>query len=420
LPVFFKTFGCRTNIYDTQLMKEGLEKEGKKIAQKEREAKIVVVNSCTVTNSADRELKKYLRHLKKLPTHPKVILIGCGSYTRGKELIETGMVDLVLGHKFKESLFYHLHRQGIDLGDFNFINRRLVSHFTTSKGFIKIQEGCNFKCGYCIIPTVRGPSRSVPEEQVTEQVKLLVSNGIREIVLTGINMGSYGKEWGGSLSLLVEKLIKIPRLKRLRLGSLEPTQVDRRLEELLESGILERHLHIALQHTHNQMLRLMKRRNRVETTLPLFERLAGKGIALGTDFIIGHPGESERIWREGLKNFRRYPLTHIHLFRYSPREGTPSAQLDGLINGHTLQQRRKELMEIVHQNNWRFRLQRQLERVPLLVHIEQIKEVKGKRVGIGYDQFFNKTFIEGKGIKKGDWVELLNYRLEKDGNYGKV
>lgn len=388
-------------------MEEAVEGE---IVEREELADVVVVNSCTVTNSADRELRRYLRNL---PPVKKVVLTGCAAYTRGEEFYRQGLAHLVLGHKFKEKIGEFLDREGVILGDFDFINRRLVTRFTTTKGFVKIQEGCNFNCGYCIIPKVRGPSRSVPLPQVVEQVRLLVENGIREVVLTGINMGSYGEEWGGSLSQLIEKLVQIPGLKRLRLGSLEPTQLDRRLEELLESGILEKHLHIALQHTSNRMLRLMKRRNRVETTLPLFQRLAERGVALGTDFIVGHPGETEEVWREAVENFKRYPLTHLHIFRYSPREGTPSAKLPNRVAGDVARRRGEELKRIVAENNYRFR---QRVEEPLLVHIEKVEG----EVGSGYDQFFNRCFIKGEGVKRGDWVILKSYQVGKDGNYGEA
>jgi tRNA A37 methylthiotransferase MiaB len=211
---------------------------------------------------------------------------------------------------------------------------------------------------------------------------------------------------------LVERLIKIPRLKRLRLGSLEPSQLDRRLEELLESEVLEKHLHIPLQHTSDRMLRLMNRRNRVSTTLPLFHRLAEKGVALGTDFIVGHPGESREVWEEALSNFKEYPITHLHLFTYSPRRGTRSAELPGRVPGPVARERGELLRQIVAKKNLQFRKRWP---VPLLVHIEQRKG----EYWTGYDQFYNRVFIpaQPRELGPGQWVEVRKYQIKKDGNY---
>jgi len=411
VKIYFKTFGCRTNIYDTQLMGEVVEEAGHRVVSSPEEADVVVVNSCTVTNFADRDVRRYLRKLRReLGNGVKIIFTGCGAYTRGEEFLQNGLADLVIGHQWKEELPQFLSKTGLHLGKLEFVNRKIVSHFSTSKAFLKIQEGCDFSCGFCIIPAVRGPARSIPMGQILEQVKEIVNYGVQEIVLTGINMGSYGKEWGIKLSDLVEKVVQIRGVKRVRLGSLEPTQIDPKLEELLEGGVLEKHLHIALQHTSDKMLRLMKRRNRVKETLPLFQRLAEKGVALGTDFIVGHPGESGEIWKEAMENFRKYPLTHIHIFRYSPRSGTPSATLPHRVPGDIARKRGEELKRVVEENNYRFRLKHQ--KTPLLVHIEKV-DASG---GAGYDQFFNRCWVPGE-VGVGEWVEVSQYRVQKEGNY---
>jgi tRNA A37 methylthiotransferase MiaB len=186
-------------------------------------------------------------------------------------------------------------------------------------------------------------------------------------------------------------------------------QVDERLIELTQNGILEKHLHIALQHTSDRMLRIMKRRNRVSTTLPLFEKLAEKNIALGTDFIVGHPGESEEIWQEALENFKKYPLTHIHIFRYSPREGTLSSQMKQDVPGDVAKKRAKVLEEIVRENSYNFRLKN--KNLPLLVHIEDKKE----GYSYGYDEFYNKMKLKGD-FEKGEWVRVKDYKVERELN----
>jgi len=245
------------------------------------------------------------------------------------------------------------------------------------------------------------------ENLILDEIKALRDLGISEFVLTGINMGSYGKDTGTSLAELIKNISKIRGVKRIRLGSLEPSQITDELIELTQNGILEKHLHIALQHTSDKMLRIMKRRNRVSNTLSLFEKLASKGLALGTDFIVGHPGESEEIWEEGLENFKKYPLTHIHVFRYSPRNGTLSATMKQDVPGDIAKKRAKILEEIVRKNNYNFRKRKK----ELLVHIEEFKD----GYSIGYDEYYNKMKIK-KEIPKGEWVRVSDYQVKEDIN----
>ncbi len=399
MKVYIKTFGCRSNIFDSEIMKNKLSD----LAKNENEADIIIVNSCTVTNFADRDIRQYINKWQ----NKKIIFTGCGAYTQGEKLFKEKKVSAVLGHKFKEEIDKYLDFEGVDLGDFDFKNKETLKEIHKSKAFIKIQEGCDFECAYCIIPQVRGPSRSIDEKIIIDEVKYLAQRGIKEFVLTGINMGSYGKDTGSSLAKLIKKMSKIRGVKRIRLGSLEPSQVDEELIELTQNGILEKHLHIALQHTSDKMLRIMKRRNRVKTTLPLFEKLASMGIALGTDFIVGHPGESEEIWEEALENFKKYPLTHIHIFRYSPREGTLSSKMKQDVRGDIAKKRAKILDKIVKEKNFKFRN----KKMPLLVHIEDEKN----GFLYGYDEYYNKMQLPKK-FEKGEWVRVENYEVKDDMN----
>jgi len=397
--VFIKTFGCRSNIFDSEIMKNSI----KNLAKNEKEADIIIINSCTVTNFADRDLRSYINKWQG----KKIILTGCAAFTQGEKLLKEKKVSAVLGHKFKEEIDKYLDFEGINLGDFDFKNKKTLKEISKTKAFIKIQEGCDFECAYCIIPTVRGPSRSIEEDIILNEIEYLAKNGISEFVLTGINMGSYGKDTNTSLSELIKKISDIRGVKRIRLGSLEPSQVDDELIKLTNNGILEKHLHIALQHTSDKMLRIMKRRNRVKPTLELFEKLASYNIALGTDFIVGHPGESEEIWQEALENFKKYPLTHIHIFRYSPRDGTLSAEMKNSVRGDIAKKRAKILDKIVKEKNYAFRL----KNMPLLVHIEDFKD----GYFIGYDEYYNKMKLKGE-FNKGEWVKVENYEVKEDIN----
>jgi threonylcarbamoyladenosine tRNA methylthiotransferase MtaB len=402
--IFIKTFGCRSNIYDSEIMKNILKD---KLVKNEEEADIIIINSCTVTNFADRDVRHYINKWQE----KRIIFTGCGAYTQGERLFKENKVNAVIGHKFKEEIDKFLDFEGINLGDFDFVNKKIVTNISTTKAFVKIQEGCDFECAYCILPQVRGPSRSLKEETIFQQIKYLAENGISEIVLTGINMGSYGKDTNTSLANLIKKIAKIDRIKRIRLGSLEPTQIDDELIELASDSILEKHFHIALQHTSDRMLRIMKRRNRISTTLPLFEKLADMGFALGTDFIVGHPGESEGIWQEALENFKKYPLTHIHVFRFTPRVGTLSATMKQDIRGDVAKKRAKQIEEIVKKNNYNFRM----KKMPLFVHVEEEKN----GFFVGFDEYYNKMKIKSNINLKGEWVKIRDYEV-KEVNYAKI
>jgi MiaB/RimO family radical SAM methylthiotransferase len=278
-----------------------------------------------------------------------------------------------------------------------------------SKAFIKIQEGCNFSCSYCIIPHARGKARSWSEDKILKQVKILAKNGFGEFVLTGTNIGSYGKDTDTTLGKLLQKIGSMNGVKRVRMGSIEPVQIDESFKEILKESWLEKHLHIALQHTNNDMLKIMRRRNRVKKDLDLFLELSSLGFALGTDFITGHPGESEEIWQDALFNFKRFPLTHLHAFCYSKRDGTLSASMKQTVDGKSAKNRLKELQAIVKQNNFTFRQKK--------TELNVLVEEKKGNFYTGFDQFYNRIFINSQNDLVKKWVVINDYEAKEEENY---
>jgi len=409
LKIYFKTFGCRTNIYDTQLIKSNL-KSGE-ITHDEQGADVVVINSCTVTNGADADVRNYVNKMNRLGK--KILLTGCGAVSRGEELYKNGAVFGVFGMSQKEKIdeFLGSESKFYDIGSLDGVEKNLVSDYEDhTKAFIKIQEGCDFNCSYCIIPSVRGRSRSSSESAILKEAESLAANGFSEIVLTGTNIGSYGKSAGTSLGALLQKLGAIRGIRRIRLGSIEPSQIEESFREILSEPWLERHLHIALQHTSQKMLSIMRRRNSALRDLELFCELAERGFALGTDFIVAHPGESEEIWLEAVENFKKFPLTHLHAFIFSPRQGTASASLKGRIDGKTAKARLKMLQNITALNNYKFRLS---HKVPLNVLIER----KNGEFYEGYDQFYDKIWIKSDEDLSKKWMEIRDYEVKFDGNF---
>lgn len=408
--VYFKTFGCRTNVFDTQVMMSNL--KDFEVTQDENEANIVVINSCTVTNSADSTARTYINSLKKLPKNPRVIFTGCGVWTKGESLFKENKVDSLFGHSQKENINELLLKDErfFEAGDLTHIDKTIVEEFIgKSRAFIKIQEGCDFRCSYCIIPYVRGDARSYSEDKILEQVTTLAQNGFGEFILTGTNVGSYGKKQHTSLAKLLKKMSLIKGVRRIRMGSIEPIQIDDEFKELINEPFMAKHLHIALQHTSKEMLKIMNRRNKVLSDLELFEFLKENGYALGTDFIVGHPGETETLWKEAMENLHKFPLTHVHAFTYSKRDGTPSATMKPEIKGDIAKVRYNELISIIEQKNYDFRKE---NKKTLEVLVEQ--EKNGKYIGL--DQFFNHIEIDSAVDLVGDWVYIDDYEVKANKN----
>ena len=413
MKVFVKTFGCRTNIYDSELIKKEL--NNAVLTHDEKEADIIIVNSCTVTNGADSDVRNYINRANRL--NKRVLLTGCGAMSRGKELFDKNAVFGVFGmsEKSQISKFINSNDKFFELGNLKFSDENLVTSYENhTKAFIKIQEGCDFNCSYCIIPAVRGKSRSIDENLILNEAKELVANGFTELVLTGTNIGSYGKDKNSTLGKLIANLGKISGIKRIRLGSVEPSQIDESFREILQESWFEKHLHIALQHTSQKMLTIMRRRNKALKDLELFCELSELGFALGTDFIVAHPGESEEIWEEAVENFKKFPLTHIHAFIFSPRDNTHSATLPHNINGEVAKKRLKMLQNIVFLNNLEFRKKHYNKALDILV------ERKLGEFYEGFDQFYNKILIKSNQNLAKKWVEIKHYEVGTETNLAEI
>ena len=398
--VYFKTFGCRTNQFDTQVMMSKL--KDFQLTMSESDADIVVVNSCTVTNGADSSVRAYINGVHRKSPDTKVILAGCGSHSRGDELFKSNRVFGVIGHSEKESInsILKIDRPFYQIGDLEHIDSTIVENFIgKSRAFIKIQEGCDFDCSYCIIPSVRGGARSHSEDNILTQIEKLASNGFGEFILTGTNVGSYGRDKNSSIAKLLKKISKIRGVRRVRIGSLEPIQIDSEFKEILGEPWIEKHLHIALQHTSDKMLEVMKRRNRFRDDIELLNEIASLGYAIGTDYIVGHPREDEVSWREAIDRVKELPLTHIHAFTYSKRDGTASALMKDIVRGDIARERHRELTSIIKEKNLEFRKKNNS-------NLEVLIESRRDNLYYGYDQYFNRVEVKSKSDISGDWIFL--------------
>jgi threonylcarbamoyladenosine tRNA methylthiotransferase MtaB len=408
--VYFKTFGCRTNQFDTQVMMSKL--KDYELTDNELNSDYIVVNSCTVTNGADSSVRNYIASMKRKNPNAKVILAGCGSHSKGESLFEDKKVFGVIGHSEKENINAVLKHEDpfYQIGDLEHIDSTIVEEFVgKSRAFIKIQEGCDFACSYCIIPQVRGAARSHKEETILEQISKLASNGFGEFILTGTNVGSYGRDHDTSMAKLLKKMSMIRGVRRIRIGSLEPIQIDDEFMELLSEPWMAKQLHIALQHTSDKMLRLMNRRNDFKTDLELFNTIASKGYALGTDFIVGHPGEGEKEWAEGLDRIKEMPLTHVHAFSYSKRDNTASATMKPEVRGNIAKERHKELTALIKAKNYAFRRDHNKA-------LEVLLESGKDGIYQGFDQYYNKISVKSEQDLSSNWVFINNTEVTDAGN----
>lgn len=342
MRVAITTLGCKINQYDSSVIRERLAKEDHSFVPADAEADCYIFNTCTVTDRADWEARQLIRRAKRASPHSRIAVTGCYAQVSPEEVARLPGVDLVVGLNRLDDLvrWVGCMKAGgaseMIVGDVR--RERRISVWGSSgspehtRAFLKIQEGCNFSCSYCIIPTARGRSRSIRAEEVLDQMRFLGRQGFVEIVLTGIHLGSYGYDLSPrtSLTRLLEKAIQERIVPRLRLSSLDPREVpDELLDLMARSDILCPHLHICAQAGNDRVLKAMRRNYDTVTYRDILERARERlpDAALGSDIIVGFPGETGEEFEQSLEFFKSLPLTYFHVFPYSPRRGTSAAAL---------------------------------------------------------------------------------------------
>lgn len=347
------TLGCKTNQFESAAMEETLAAAGYRPVPFAEGAELVIINTCTVTSATDSQSRNLIRRARRLNADCRIVVTGCYAQIDPAALVDLPGVALVIGNEEKRDLLQLLADDGprVQVGD---IRRNagpalsLSSFAGRSRAFAQIQNGCDAYCSYCIIPFARGPSRSVPVEQVLDQVRRLVAGGYQEVVLTGIHIGGYGKDFDtpGSLLQLVRRIENETDLTRLRLGSIEPQEIDDALiEAVATSTILCPHFHIPLQSGDDAVLQRMNRHYSRsffgELALKIAERLPE--AAIGLDVITGFPGETEQEFENTRRLIEGLPISHLHVFPYSRRPGTPAAALPDQVPGPLARERAAQL-----------------------------------------------------------------------------
>ena len=341
MAVEIVTFGCRLNTYESEVMKREADAAG----LGELKDGAIIFNTCAVTSEAVRQARQAIRKARRENPEARIIVTGCAAQTEAENFAAMGEVDMVLGNeeKLKSNSYRMLPDFGVNQFEKVRVNdimevRETASHMVDAiegraRAFVQVQNGCDHRCTFCIIPYGRGNSRSVPMGGVVDQIKRLVDNGYAEVVLTGVDMTSYGPDLPGNLRLgkLVKTVLgQVPDLQRLRLSSIDSIEADDDLMDALanESRLMP-HLHLSLQSGDDMILKRMKRRHLRNDSIQFCEtvRQIRPDIVFGADIIAGFPTETEAMFQNSIKIVEDCGLTHLHVFPYSPREGTPAARM---------------------------------------------------------------------------------------------
>ena len=347
------SLGCKVNIYESELVTNILKNNNYTVVDFEDKADIYIINTCSVTNESDKKSRKMINRAKKNNPAAIIIVMGCYSQVNAEDID----ADIVLGNKDKSKIVeiieeYIKTKQKkkiiYDLTKVDFEKMEITNFDSHTRAFVKIQDGCNAFCSYCIIPYVRGRVRSKDPEDVIKEVTTLVEKGYKEIVLTGIHTGRYGTDINTTLEELLNKLVNIPNIYRIRLSSIEINEITPGIKELLkENKVMAKHLHIPLQSGSNKILKLMNRRYNKEEFLPMVDNLRDiPDISLTTDLIVGFPNEGEEEFNETIDTLKKIGFTKIHTFPYSKRKGTPAAIMDNQVSPEEKKKRVHRILDL--------------------------------------------------------------------------
>ena len=374
------SLGCKVNTYESEFVINELKKAGYEIKDFDEVCDVYIINTCTVTNNSDSKSRKMIRQAIRRNPHACVVAMGC--FIAANQDIQIDGLDIIIGNKDKSKI--------VGLLDEYFKNKEVIRDQYTgrikefedmyinnfpgrTRAFVKIQDGCDNFCTFCIIPFVRGKCRSKDESLVVKEVTDLVKHGYKEVVLTGIHTGSYGEDLDTSFADLLNKLVKIDGLDRLRISSIETTELDEDvLDVLRNSKVLVDHLHIPIQAGSNEILKSMNRKYDLDY---FFDKIAEirsirPDIAISTDVIVGFPGESEELFQKTIDTCRKIGFSKLHVFPYSERRGTAASRMTGKIDEHEKKERSRRLIEV----------SKELE-------IEYMKKFIGKKVSVLIEEY---------------------------------
>lgn len=396
--IAFTTLGCKVNLYDSEAMAELFAEKGYEIADFDDVADIYVINTCTVTNFGDKKSRQMIRRARR--RNPDSIIVATGCYAQVSPETVAGIdgINIVIGTKDRSKVVEIVENYKAEQGVLNAVSdikgekefeRLKVSKLKDrTRAYIKIQEGCNRYCSYCIIPYARGPVRSRKPEDIMDEVKALAQNGFKEVVLTGIHVASYGIDLGNiTLADIIEMVHKVEGIERIRFSSMEPRAVsDEFIERMSNLPKVCEHYHLSLQSGSDTTLKNMNRKYTSEEYAAACERLrkAFPHVAITTDIIVGFPTETEENFKESYNFAKRIKLSKIHVFPYSPKEGTPAAKIRPQVAPEVKSERSHKMLELSDKLNREF----------MSAYINKPMEVLFERLDNGYYEGHTRNYIK--------------------------
>jgi threonylcarbamoyladenosine tRNA methylthiotransferase MtaB len=424
--VAFHTLGCKVNAYETEAIWQLFQRHGYDKVDFDQQADVYVINTCTVTNTGDRKSRQIIRRAIRRNPDAVVAVTGCYAQTSPGEILKIPGVDVVVGTQGREKLLDYIeeHRRTrqpvhavkniMKAREFEELDVPTFSERTRAS--LKIQEGCNNFCTFCIIPWARGLLRSRKPESVLKQARQLVDAGYKEIVLTGIHTGGYGEDMEDyKLADLLWDLDRVEGLKRIRISSIEASQIDDRVIEVLnQSDKMCRHLHIPLQAGDDDVLKRMRRRYTVDEYRRKVEHLhqAMPQVAITTDVIVGFPGETDEQFENGYRLIEELQFSELHVFPYSKRTGTPAARMDGQVKPEVKQERVQRLIQLSNRLALQYSSQFQgdvLEVIPERAY----KEEPESGLLVGYSDNYLQVVFSGNE----EWIgKVCRVRLDEPGS----
>ena len=387
----FVHYGCKVNQYETNAMEQKFIQSGYKIVKFNEKADIYVINTCTVTNMSDKKSRQMIRKAKQLNKDAIVVAVGCYVQTAKEKLENIEELDLILGNNEKKDIVKYVeeHKNGTKQIKYNDVLHQeeydeygFVTHIEQTRAIVKIQDGCDRFCSYCAIPYARGRVRSRKIENIIEEITKLALDGIKEVVITGIHIASYGKDLKEDITLIdvLEKINEIDGIKRIRLGSLEPTIITKDfLQRLSKLDKICHHFHLSLQSGCNETLQRMNRKYTTEEFKNVVEMLREtyEDVMLTTDIIVGFPGETEEEFEKTYNFLSDINFYKMHVFKYSKRNGTKAALMPNQVSPILQEQRSKKLIELSKENQDKYNSEYIGKEVTVLFEEENGEYIKG-------------------------------------------
>jgi threonylcarbamoyladenosine tRNA methylthiotransferase MtaB len=348
MKVHLKTLGCRLNEAELETWAQAFQKSGHQITRQAEAANLIVINSCAVTQDAARKSRQLIRRIHRDNPQAKLVVSGCYATLNQDEAASLLGVDLVVSNKDKDQLVEKtLTELNMDVMPTMSTEPGEISLFTRGRqrAFVKVQDGCRYRCTFCIVTVARGEEASRPVQAVIDEINALHKQGITEVILTGVHLGGYGSDLGNNLSDLIKVILAETTIPRLRLGSLEPWELPADFFTLFDNPRLMPHLHLPLQSGSDTVLRRMARRCKTEEFAAIVKQLRAQipHFNITTDIIVGFPGETEEEWQDSFNFIKQTGFGHIHIFTYSSREGTKAATLPNQLTNEIKKQRSQQL-----------------------------------------------------------------------------